>query len=59
LTKSKSEDKQQFSKSAFLDAAKDKKERLLIQTLLDDGTSYSKDEVSKILKEWKSKEVKA
>jgi hypothetical protein len=53
----KSESKQKFSKSAFVDAAKDGKERLLLMTLLEDEKSYAKEEVAKILKDWKSKVV--
>jgi alpha-galactosidase/6-phospho-beta-glucosidase family protein len=48
-----------YSKEAFMDAAKDGKERLLLKLLLDDKTSYSKDEVVKVVKDWKSKEVKS
>jgi hypothetical protein len=48
-----------YSKEAFLDAAKDGKERLLLKLLLDDKMSYTKDEVVKIVKNWKSKEVKS
>lgn len=54
----KSDVKQKFSKSAFVDAAKNGKERLLIMTLLDDEKSYTKDEVAKIIKDWKSKVIK-
>lgn len=53
----KTESKQKYSKFAFVDAAKDGKERLLLMTLLEDEKSYSKDEVDKILKDWKSKVV--
>lgn len=55
----KADAKQKFSKSAFVDAAKEGKERLLLVMLLEDEISYTKDEVAKIVKEWKSKEVKA
>jgi hypothetical protein len=48
-----------FSKSAFVNEAKDGKERLILQVVLKDDEAYSKAEVEKKLKEWKSKEVKA
>lgn len=50
--------KQKYSKSAFVDAAKDSKERLEFKMLLEDGKSYTQDEVAKVVKEWQSKEVK-
>lgn len=50
---------QKYSKAAFLDAAKDTNERLLLNALLNDGTSYGKEEVSKLVAAWKSKEVKS
>lgn len=57
MTKTKLEKEQKYSKSAFVDAAKDSKERLLLMTLLKDGTSYTKDQVEKVIKDWKSKAV--
>lgn len=48
-----------YSKEAFLDATKDSKERLLLKMLLADKMSYTKDEVLKVVKDWKSKEVKS
>lgn len=51
--------KQTYSKSAFLDAAKDSTERLLLNVLLNDQKKYSKDEVEKLVNDWKAKEVKA
>ncbi|MGM7683544.1 hypothetical protein ACSVDA_15500 [Cytobacillus sp. Hm23] len=49
---------QKYSKSAFIDAAS-KKERFVLQAVLIDGESYTKKDVEKLAKEWKSKEVKA
>jgi hypothetical protein len=51
--------KQTYSKSAFLNAAKGSKERLILTVLLEDDKSYTKAEVEKAVSEWKSKEVKA
>ncbi|TCJ01494.1 hypothetical protein [Cytobacillus praedii] len=53
----KTESKKKFSKTAFVDAAKDGKERLLLMMLLEDEKSYAKEEVTKILKDWKIKIV--
>jgi hypothetical protein len=50
---------QKFSKEAFVDAAKNSKDRLLLKMLLKDGESYAKEDVTKVVKDWKSKEVKA
>ena len=47
-----------YSKTAYLDAETNSKERLLLNTLLEDGEYYSKDEVSKAIKQWKSKVIK-
>lgn len=49
---------QKYSKTAFLDAAIDSNERLLLDTLLQDGTSYTKDDVAKVVEAWKSKPIK-
>lgn len=54
----KTEVADKYSKEAFLDAAKDSNERLLLNVLLTDGQSYSKDHVATTLKDWKSKELK-
>ena len=48
-----------YNKDAFVDAAKNGKERLLLKMLLKDGESYAKEDVTKVVKDWKSKEVKA
>ena len=55
----KATEKQQkkFSKSAYLDAEKISKERLLLQILLEDEKSYTKEEVQAIVKNWKSVKV--
>lgn len=58
MTEVKAEKKQSYSKSAFVDAARDSKERLELKMLLEDGKSYAQDEVAKVVKEWKTKEVK-
>lgn len=49
---------QKFSKEAFLNAATSSKERLILQVVLQDGASYTKAEVEKIVNDWKQKEVK-
>lgn len=51
------EAKQKYSKSAFIDAEKSTRERLLLMTLLKDKETYTKSEVEKLLKEWKAKKV--
>ena len=58
MIKTKLEKELKYSKSAFVDAAKDSKERLLLMTLLKDGTSYTKEQVEKVIKEWKAKSIK-
>lgn len=58
-SKEKTVEVAKYSKSAFLDAAKDSKERLLLNTLLKDDQTYTKEYVEKSVEEWKSKEVKA
>lgn len=50
---------QKYSKTAFVEVAADGKERLILQIVLDDGESYSKDEATEKVAEWKKKEVKA
>ncbi len=59
VTKAKTTPGQKFGKAAFLNAAKKKNERLLLQVLLKDGTTYTKEEVTKLVEDWKKKEVKA
>lgn len=50
---------QKYNKSAFIDAAADSKERIILQIVLEDGKSYAKDDVAKKVSAWKTKEVKA
>lgn len=57
MTEIKGEKKQKYSKIAFLDAASDNKERLLLNTLLQNDKSYTKEEVEKIAEAWKSKNI--
>lgn len=47
-----------YSKAAFIKASKDSKERLILNVLLEDEKSYTKDEVSRALKTWKVKKLK-
>ncbi|MCJ8008902.1 hypothetical protein ACFFF5_21035 [Lederbergia wuyishanensis] len=49
---------QKYSKEAFLNAAKNNNERLLLNVLLRDNQSYTKEDVEKTVKTWKNKEVK-
>lgn len=49
---------QKFGKEAFLNAAENTKDRLVLQIVLEDGQSYSKADADKIVKAWKQKEVK-
>ncbi|RKD22549.1 hypothetical protein BEP19_09820 [Ammoniphilus oxalaticus] len=47
-----------YSKSAFIDAEANSKERLILQVVLEDGKTYTKAEVDKTVKDWKRKEIK-
>lgn len=58
MTEVKVEKKQKYSKSAFVDAAKDSKERLELKMLLKDDKTYTQDEVAKAVKAWKSKAIR-
>lgn len=49
---------QKFGKEAFLNAAENTKDRLVLQVVLEDGKTYTKAEAEKIVKAWKQKEVK-
>lgn len=49
---------QKFGKEAFLNAAENTKDRLVLQIVLEDGQTYTKTEADKIVKAWKQKEVK-
>lgn len=55
--KTKSNAARKYSKSAFLNAEKDSKERLLLNTLLEDGTTYTESEAKNIVVQWKIKKV--
>ncbi|GIN37796.1 hypothetical protein [Heyndrickxia oleronia] len=59
MSKTKTASGQKFGKTAFLNAAKNTNERLLLQVILQDGTTYTKEEVAKLVEDWKKKEVKA
>lgn len=47
-----------YSKTAFVNAAKTSKERLELASVLEDDKTYTKDEVTKVIRDWKNKEVK-
>lgn len=49
---------QQYSKSAFVDAAENNKEKLIMQVVLEEDKKYTPQEVSEIVNAWKKKEVK-
>ncbi|KAA0944074.1 hypothetical protein FQ087_18280 [Sporosarcina sp. ANT_H38] len=49
---------QQYSKIAFLEAAVDGNESVLLRVVLEDGKTYTKDEVAELVAAWKTKEVK-
>ena len=46
-----------YGKSAFIRAPEYTKDRLLLEVLLDDTKTYTKEEVDSLLSEWKAKEV--
>ncbi|AEV17640.1 hypothetical protein NSQ51_13450 [Geobacillus sp. FSL K6-0789] len=46
-----------YGKSAFLGATEYAKDRLLLEVLLDESRTYTKEEVDTLLSEWKAKEV--
>ncbi|MEK4712241.1 hypothetical protein [Sporosarcina sp. FSL K6-5500] len=50
---------QKYSKSAFVEAVEESKERLILQVILADNKTYTKDEVAKLVEAWKSKKVNA
>lgn len=49
---------QRYSKSAFVDAAENNKEKLIIQVVLDEDEKYTQQEVVEKVDAWKKKEVK-
>lgn len=59
MSKVRTAQAQKFSKGAFLNAAESINERLLLQVLLKDDETYTKEEVVKLVESWKEKEVKA
>ncbi|QNK89438.1 hypothetical protein H7992_07170 [Sporosarcina sp. resist] len=48
-----------YSKEAFVESATDGKESLILQVILEDGKSYSKEKVTEMVTAWKSKKVNA
>lgn len=54
MSKSKN---QEFSKEAFVSGAEGS-DGLLMQVLLEDGKSYTKEQVAEILQTWKAKVIK-
>ncbi|GGJ68372.1 hypothetical protein GGR02_001830 [Anoxybacillus voinovskiensis] len=46
-----------YGKSAFIRAPEYAKDRLLLEVLLDESRTYTKEEVDSLLSEWKVKEV--
>lgn len=51
------EKQMRYGKSAFIRASEYAKDRLLLEVLLDDTKTYTKEEVDSLLSEWKAKEV--
>jgi len=56
--KTTKEEKDRFTKEQLVNSKKYFKKKYLIKALLDDGKSYSHDEVDKMLQEFYKKEVK-
>lgn len=48
-----------YNKEAFVDAAENSKDGLVLQVILEDGESYSKDDVEKLVEKWNSKKVES
>ncbi|KHF30166.1 hypothetical protein K1I43_12885 [Anoxybacillus sp. ST70] len=46
-----------YGKSAFIRVPEYGKDRLLLEVLLDESKTYTKEEVDSLLSEWKAKEV--
>lgn len=57
MSKEKVVEPQEYSKEAFVDASEGQ-ECLLIQVLLDNEKTYTKEQVAKLVGTWKAKEVK-
>ncbi|AMQ22252.1 MULTISPECIES: hypothetical protein [Geobacillus] len=53
----KSTSEARYGKSAFMNATEYGKDRWLLEVLLDDAKTYTKEEVDSLLSEWKAKEV--
>lgn len=49
---------QKFGKAAFVESAESTQESLEYQVVLEDGKSYTQEEVAKLVTAWKKKEVK-
>ncbi|MFJ3386326.1 hypothetical protein [Lysinibacillus sp. NPDC086135] len=49
---------QKFGKEAFVNAAENNKDQFILQVVLEDGKSYTREEAAKLVKAWKDKEVK-
>lgn len=49
---------QPYSKEAFVDAAEEGKEKLILQVALKDGQSYTKEAAAEIVTAWKTREVR-
>lgn len=59
MSKTKITPGRKFGKAAFLNAAKSTNERLLLQVLLKDGSSYTKEEAAQLVEDWKKREVES
>ena len=57
MAKEKVVESQTYSKEAFIDASEGQ-DRLLIQVLLKDKETYTKEQVAELVQSWKAKEVK-
>lgn len=51
------EKQMRYGKLAFIRAPEYAKDRLLLEVLLDESRTYTKEEVDLLLSEWKAKEV--
>lgn len=49
---------EQYSKSAYVDAAVTNKDKLILEVTLEEDKKYSQDQVNEITDAWKKKEVK-
>lgn len=49
---------QTFSKKAFIEAAATKNEAVLLQVVLEDDKTYTRDEAKQLVESWKQKEAK-